>query len=277
MAQVVDVTRQFLHSNDTDLYCEVRGDGPPVLFISGGTGDASHFERVAERLADEFRVVTYDRRGNSRSPRPAGWTTTSNAQQADDAAGLIQALEMAPAVLFGNSGGGAIALEVLLKHPALVGGAILHEPIVFNPVAHQLHGIMSELESGIKAAMVSGGPRAAAEFFLRVNLGEAVAESIDADVRERMLANADTLFSIELSAFAGYRPHETAIAAIEQPVRVLIGEETLLPFAPAVCAWLADLTQTRVGTLSGGHGAYFDRPDKMAEELRPYLREIASN
>jgi len=50
-----------------DLYHEVRGHGPAVLFIAGATGDAGHYTRVAERLADEFTVITYDRRGNSRS------------------------------------------------------------------------------------------------------------------------------------------------------------------------------------------------------------------
>jgi hypothetical protein len=32
-----------------------------------------------------------------------------------------------------------------------------------------------------------------------------------------------------------------------------------------------------VGTISGGHGAYWDRPVQMAEELRPYLREITAS
>jgi pimeloyl-ACP methyl ester carboxylesterase len=58
------------------LYYEVRGGGPPVLFIMGATGDAGHFATVADQLADKFTVVTFDRRGNSRSSRPPGWRTT---------------------------------------------------------------------------------------------------------------------------------------------------------------------------------------------------------
>ena len=156
MAQVIGVSKQFVHANGTDLYCEVRGNGPAVLFISGATGDAGHFEKVAER-ADEFMTITYDRRGNSRSPKPTGWTTTSNAEQADDAAGLIEALQLMPAAVVGNSGGAAIALELLLRHSALVRGGILHEPIVFNPVAAHLPARMAELEPGIKAAVSTGG------------------------------------------------------------------------------------------------------------------------
>jgi pimeloyl-ACP methyl ester carboxylesterase len=277
MAQVIGVTRQFIHTNGTDLYCEVRGDGPPVVFISGATGDAGHYEHVAEHLADEFTVITYDRRGNSRSPKPEGWVQTSNAEQADDAAGLISALQVAPAGVFGNSGGGAIALELLLRHPKLVRGAILHEPIVFNPVAAQLPAMMAELEPTIKAAMSKGGPGAAVEVFVRVNAGEAALAAIDPDQRERLVGNGETLFGVEFASFVDYRPAEAAIAAISQPVCVLLGQETLLPYAPAVCGWLAGLVGTQVGTISGGHGAYWDRPDQMAAELRPYLRAVTSN
>ena len=70
MLQPISVQKRVVQVNGTDLYGEMRGRGPAVLFICGATGDAGHFERVAEQLADAFTVITYDRRGNSRSPRP---------------------------------------------------------------------------------------------------------------------------------------------------------------------------------------------------------------
>jgi|SRR5919112_1711412 pimeloyl-ACP methyl ester carboxylesterase len=76
----------------TELYREVYGSGPPVLLISGATGDVEHSEPIAESLADEFTVVTCDRGGNLRSPRPQGWESTPTEEQADDAAKLIVAL-----------------------------------------------------------------------------------------------------------------------------------------------------------------------------------------
>jgi pimeloyl-ACP methyl ester carboxylesterase len=60
----------LLAVNGAELYYEVRGSGPPVLLIMGFTGDGGNFETLAELLADEFTVVTYDRRGNGRSPPP---------------------------------------------------------------------------------------------------------------------------------------------------------------------------------------------------------------
>ena len=35
----------------------------------GATGDGGHFDALADVLADEFTLVSYDRRGNGRSPR----------------------------------------------------------------------------------------------------------------------------------------------------------------------------------------------------------------
>src|SRR5262249_34354906 len=108
--------KDFVVANGVRLYYEMCGAGPSVLFITGSTGDAGNFTRTAELLADEFTVVTYDRRGNSRSERPAGWTTTSVQEQAEDAAGVIEELHIAPAVVFGASAGGPIAVELIIRH-----------------------------------------------------------------------------------------------------------------------------------------------------------------
>jgi pimeloyl-ACP methyl ester carboxylesterase len=40
--------------NGADLYYEVRGTGPTLLFIMGATGDGGHFDEVADHLTDEF-------------------------------------------------------------------------------------------------------------------------------------------------------------------------------------------------------------------------------
>ena len=100
----------MLSVNGVELHHEVRGDGPAVLLIMGASGDGGHFDRLAELLADQFTVITYDRRGNGRSPRPSGWTTTSVDEQADDAAALLRTIGQDPAVVFGTSLGAIYAL-----------------------------------------------------------------------------------------------------------------------------------------------------------------------
>ena len=150
--------------NGAEFYFEVRGMGPPVLLIMGATGDGGHFDTFADLLADEFTVVSYDRRGNGRSPVPAGWQTTSPEEQADDAAALLEALETGPAAVFGTSSGGTFALCLLVRHPAWVRGAILHEPGLYALVDF---GLRCEPRCGrlSRRRWRRGGPPAAVERF----------------------------------------------------------------------------------------------------------------
>ena len=112
--------------NGTTLYAEIRGDGPPVLLIPGGAEDAEGWRAVAERLTG-YTVVAYDRRGTLRSGRE-DWPGRGSAQHADDAAALLRAIGMGPAVVFGASSGGIVATQLALRHPALVRRALVYEP-----------------------------------------------------------------------------------------------------------------------------------------------------
>ncbi|NUT45670.1 MAG: alpha/beta fold hydrolase [Thermoactinospora sp.] len=67
--------------NGASLHYEIQGFGPPLLLVMGASGDGGHFAPMARLLAEDFTVVSYDRRGNGRSPRPKGWPTTSYQQQ----------------------------------------------------------------------------------------------------------------------------------------------------------------------------------------------------
>ena len=116
--------------NGTELYYEIRGAGPPVLLIMGATGDGGHFDALADVLADEFTLVSYDRRGNGRSTGYLdGWETTSPEEQADHAAGLLR-MRSEPGLraVFGTSSGGVFALCLIVRYPGSVRGAILREP-----------------------------------------------------------------------------------------------------------------------------------------------------
>src|SRR5919202_1714302 len=106
-----------------------------VLDTPGVPGDAGQFEAVADRFANAPTVITYDRRGYSRSPRPDGWQATSVAEQAADAAALLEELAPAPAVVYGTSNGALFALELALTRPELVAGVMLHEAPLLSGLA----------------------------------------------------------------------------------------------------------------------------------------------
>ncbi len=264
---------RILEVNGVRIYHEVRGSGPSVLFIAGATGDCGHFQQAAELLSDEFTVVTYDRRANSRSPRPAGWESTSTEEQSEDAAGLIEALGIAPAVIFGSSVGAIIGLDLLIRYPELVRGAILHEPPMIAGMSNP-EEVMGAIQQVVEGGMQRGGSRGGCETFFRFVASDEAFENLDPHLRERMLGNGETFLGTEMGAFEPYQPDEAALTAIEVPVRVMVGPESA-PFFAETARWLADRMNVELERLPGGHTPYFDRPEEMANTIRPLLKELS--
>ncbi len=264
---------RILEVNGVRIYHEVRGSGPSVLFIAGATGDGGHFQRVAELLSDEFTVVTYDRRANSRSTHPDGWESTSTEEQSDDAAVLIEALGIAPAAIFGTSVGAIIGLDLLIRYPESVQGAILHEPPMIAGMSNP-EEVMGAIQQVVEGGMQRGGSRGGCETFFRFVASDEAFENLDPQLRERMLGNGETFLGTEMGAFEPYRPDEAALTAVEVPVRVMVGTESA-PFFAETARWLANRMNVELERLPGGHTPYFDRPDEMAETIRPLLKELS--
>jgi pimeloyl-ACP methyl ester carboxylesterase len=259
--------------NGAELYHEVRRGGPPVLFVMGATGTGGVFETVAEILSDEFTVVTYDRRGNGRSPRPAGWETTSPEEQADDAAALLDALGLTPAVVFGTSAGGLFALCLLIRHPETVRGAILHEPALFS-LFDDPEAVRKTVSAVVKPALDSGGPPAALEQFVRFIAGDANWDRLEPGVRERMLASAETYFGVEIGRFDTWLPTNEALAAVAAPVELLLSDDSH-PFFAQAADRLAERVRVKTARTPGTHFPYLDHPQELAQTIRPFVRECS--
>jgi pimeloyl-ACP methyl ester carboxylesterase len=260
--------------NEAELYYEVRGAGPPVLLIMGATGDGGHFDELAAQLADEFTVVSYDRRGNGRSPVPAGWRTTSAEEQADDAAALLDALGTGPAAVFGTSSGGTFALCLLVRHPGAVRGAILHEPGLYALV-DDFEAVRAPIRALVQEAREAGGPSAAVErFWCYIVEDEDGWIRLAPALRERLRARAGTLFEIELGTYELYLPDEETLTAIAVPVRLLVSEDGL-PFFAQIAGRLGERLGVDVATTPGRHDSYHEYPSEFADAMRPFLREFS--
>ncbi len=259
--------------NGASIYHEVRGSGPAILMIPGAPGDAGWYAPAADLLAREFTVITYDRRGNSRSSAPAGWSATSIQEQADDAAALLRALGLAPATIFGSSGGAIILLDLTARHPDAVRAAIAHDaPVVGALPREEADAIAAEIQAQVAEGMASGGPREGLRRFVdRYSRG---AEASDPDLEERILGNAEVLFGIDLLPIVSYVPNVEAIRRSGVPVALLAGEESLrdLPEVAGPSRWLAEQLAADLREVPGGHWAVFDRPREFVEAIRPSLK-----
>ncbi|HET7416899.1 MAG TPA: alpha/beta hydrolase [Solirubrobacterales bacterium] len=245
------------------LYFEVRGAGDPMLLIPGTPGDGGQFDALADVLADHRTVITYDRAGASRSALASAATV---ADHADDAAGLLRARATRPAVVYGTSNGAMVALELALRHPSLVERVILHEPPLLSVLADPAP-VGAMLGEMIGSAMQRGGPPAALDAFLRFAFGDDVVAGWPAELRERMLANAESVFGVELPAFQAYRPDEQALADLSVPVTVAVGRDQGAPFFLEAAEWIAARAGAEVVRTPGAHGPQFTCPAELARAL----------
>ena len=112
-----------IESNGITLAYEFRGEGRPLLLISGVGYGGWYWRRLAAELAGTYQVITFDNRGTGASEKPDGPYTV--AMLAADAAGLLDGLGVKGAYVLGHSLGGFVAQELALARPGLVRKLIL--------------------------------------------------------------------------------------------------------------------------------------------------------
>jgi pimeloyl-ACP methyl ester carboxylesterase len=110
------------------LYYRTQGSGPPLVLIGGGPSNADTLAALAAQLAAAHTVITYDRRGYSRSPLAEPSQPATIAVHADDVRNIIEDLDAGPASVFATSVGALIGLELVASHPDTVARVIVHEP-----------------------------------------------------------------------------------------------------------------------------------------------------
>lgn len=113
-----------IKGNEISIYYEERGAGQPVLFISGTGGDLRAKPNVLDGpLPKHRRVIAYDQRGLGQTDKPEMDYTM--ADYADDAAALLDALQLPAVDVIGISFGGMVALHLALRHPQRINKLVL--------------------------------------------------------------------------------------------------------------------------------------------------------
>ncbi|MQY06565.1 alpha/beta fold hydrolase [Actinomadura macrotermitis] len=239
------------------LYHEVRGTGPVLLLITGGIMDAAAFGGLAAALADRYTVVTYDRRGNSRSPLDGPAEPQRVTVHADDAHRLLAAVTDEPAHVFGVSSGAMIGLELAARHPGQVRRVVAHEPPVleFLPDAGHWREVVRKVEEAYRA----GGAGAAMGVF-----GEAMGMGEEEPAGEptpelmemfgRMEKNMDFFAGYEVPGFSGHVPDVAALRGAG--VVVLAGAGSVGEPPHRAAHAVAERLGTEAVTVPGGHGGF---------------------
>lgn len=102
-------------------------EGPPVVLVHGLAVSHRYMMSLAVRLAARYPVLAVDLPGFGLSDEPG--RVLDLPELADRLAKWLEVLGAAPAVLLGNSFGCQVAVELAVRHPALVRGLVLDGPI----------------------------------------------------------------------------------------------------------------------------------------------------
>jgi len=216
--------------NGVKLYYELHGSGEPLALVHGAWADATAWRFVVPGLAESFRVLSYDRRGHSRSERPA--TQGSFDEDGDDLAALLEALELAPAHVVTNSGGGNIALRLATRRPELFRSLSCHEPALWglleeDPESQEiLQQVARSLESVGRRIAQGDHDGAARQFVDEVAFGHGAWDNqLPPESKAIFVQNAPT-FLDELHGPNPATIDEEAISHLQVPVRLTNGSES---------------------------------------------------
>lgn len=263
--------------NGIQLYYELNGTGAVPLVLVHGSWDSHHdWDLVVPRLADAFRVLTYDRRGHSQSERAAGQGSVR--EDVADLAALIEHLGLGPAWVVGNSFGASITLRLAGERPELFQGLIAHEPPLFSLLGDDptLAPLLAEVHQKIGAVVeriASGDHAGAAEQFVEtVALGPGAWTQLPPEVRQTLIENAPT-FLDEASDAEALDFDLEWLRAFSRPSLLTRGDQSPPTFAPVV-AWLAEtLPRAEVMMLPGaGHVPHATHPEAYVEAIMAFTR-----
>ena len=261
-----------LTANGIRIHYEAAGEGPPLVLVHGSWVDSSSWAGLVPLLADSFRVVAYDRRGHSRSERPAGQGSVR--EDADDLGALIEALDLGPAHVVASSYGGNIALRLATRRPELFQSLTAHEPPMVGVLAGDAEGealaaaAMGSFEAVARRIATGDHAGAARQFVEEVALGPGAWAQFPPVARELMVHNAPTFLDEFRDPDQGAVDPD-ALAEVEVPVLISNGSAGSALFA-RIADGVADLipSASRATILGAAHAPHLDVPEGYAATIR---------
>jgi pimeloyl-ACP methyl ester carboxylesterase len=252
----------------TGIQLNVRDQGrgePALLFLHYWGGSSRTWDLVIERLKTDFRCVAYDQRGWGESDKPE--TGYSMQDLANDAEALIKSLGLTHYVLIGHSMGGKAAQLLASQRPAGLEALILVAPAPPTPI------ILTEAE---RTQRIQAYQQREAVEFLIPNVLTAI--PLPAEIREQIIE--DTLKGATPAKYAW--PEKGLAEDISQAVRnvsgptlILAGENDQVEKIGVLERELvANIPTARMTTIpETGHLSPLEVPDKIASEIRAFLRD----
>jgi pimeloyl-ACP methyl ester carboxylesterase len=255
------------------LHYEIRGAGPLLLVVGSPMG-AAEFAPLADALAGDHTVVTYDPRGITGSTIDDPEQDSTPELRADDVAAILDDLGAESADVFGSSGGAVTALALVVRHPGRVRTLIAHEPPLLEllPDAAQQRANTQDI---IDTYRTDG--MGVAWFKFMVNAGFDMSNPEGAELptppepSEAERRESGRFFNHELWHTTQYVPDIEALKASSTRVLVGLGVESGHLLTHRTSEALAGLLGNTTVGFPGDHGGFMEAPTEFADALRRVL------
>jgi pimeloyl-ACP methyl ester carboxylesterase len=212
----------YLRLPDAEIYYEVHGDGPPLLFcsVTGLDHQAWKFHQIPE-FSRDHRVIVFDYRGTGKSSKTV--QKYSIRMFTDDAAALLDHLHVEQAIVCGHSMGGVVAQLLAIEHPRKVKQLILASSGAAHPGAH-----------GIPLAMCRDMVREGFDGYIRAHTIEtgwtkefvaAHPELIETFLKVRMSGIAPLENYLHFVLARQGHDHTAQLKEIRVPTLILVGDD----------------------------------------------------
>lgn len=242
--------------------------------LHGSWADHANWRYVVPGLSKNFRVLTYDRRGHSKSERVT--TQGSFDEDARDAAALIDNLGLGQVHVVGNSGGATIALKLAGTKPSVFRSLIIHEPPLLDwptndsSMAPLLKEGKSRSEAVIRV-LEAGDKEGGARLFVEtVAFGPGAWDKLPPQLKETFVTNADTWLD-ETRDPLGLVIDVKALSQFRRPTLLSYGGKSA-PFFKPIVERLADtIPNSKLETYpDDGHAPHRSNPEEFLRRVTTF-------
>jgi 3-oxoadipate enol-lactonase len=247
--------------NGIDLYYEVHGDGPAIVFAHGAGGNHLSWWQQVPVFTRQYCCITFDHRGfgqSSDSPNGPG-----SQAFVEDLKQLLDHLKIERTSLVAQSMGGRTCLGFTLEYPGRVQALVMADTTggFADPRMAQLRA-----EGEVAMTGPNPPPRTYAQHFPQE-------QPAPAFLYEQIRA-------LNPPRRESPTPGPTAeqVQALQTPTLLIVGEHDVIAPPAVMKMFQSYIPHARLAEVAGaGHSVYFEKPEAFNRIVLEFLRDVIAS